>query len=94
MNFFSNPNPDSDNGHRSGDSLNTLNNHHPDVESIEDVQLREPHPETIKIIRRSFIFLVVIGLVLGAIVATGIIYILNRFDITGQPPKPPIEQVQ
>ncbi len=94
MNFFSNQNPDPDNGHRSGDPLNTLNNHHPDVESIEDVQLREPHPETLKVIRRSFIFLIVVGLLVGAIVATGIIYILNRFDITGQPPQPSLENVQ
>ncbi|WP_413162895.1 hypothetical protein ACL6C3_27345 [Capilliphycus salinus ALCB114379] len=94
MNLFSDQNSDSDNGHRGADPLNTLNNHHPNSDSIDDVEVREPHPETIKVLRRSFIFLVVIGLVLGALVATGIIYILNRFDVTGQPPEPPIEQVQ
>ena len=94
MNLFSNQNSDSENGHHSGDSLNTLNNHHSDIDSIDDVQHREPHPETIKVLRRSFIFLVIIGLVLGAIVATGVIYLMNRFDLTGQPSPPQIEQVE
>jgi hypothetical protein len=94
MNLFSNQNPNPDNGQGSGDHLNTLNNHHPNLPPIEDVEVQEPHPETIKVIRRSFIFLVVIGLLVGAIVATGIIYILYRFDITGQPPQPSLEQVE
>ncbi|ERT06452.1 hypothetical protein M595_3581 [Lyngbya aestuarii BL J] len=95
MNLFSNSNPDSENGHRSDDALNTLNNHHPDTDSIDDdVQHQEPHPETIKVLRRSFIFLVIIGLVLGTIVATGVIYLMNRFDLTGQPSQTPIEQVE
>ncbi|EAW39056.1 hypothetical protein [Lyngbya sp. PCC 8106] len=94
MNLFSNSNPDSENGHRSDDSLNTLNNHHPDLDSIDDVQNREPHPETIKVLRRSFLFLIVLGLLLGAIVATGVIYLMNRFDLTGQPSQTPIEQVK
>jgi hypothetical protein len=94
MNLFSNSNPDSENGHHSGDALNTPNNNHPDIDSIDDVQHQEPHPETIKVLRRSFLFLVVLGLLLGAIVATGVIYLMNRFDLTGQPPETPIEQVE
>lgn len=94
MNLFSDQNSESDNGHHSGDSLNTLNNHRRDAESIEDVEHQEPNPETVKVLRRSFIFLVVVGLILGAFVATGIIYLLNRFDVTGQPSQPPLEQLE
>ncbi|MDY7024326.1 MAG: hypothetical protein SWJ54_23765 [Cyanobacteriota bacterium] len=94
MNLFSNQNSDSENGHRSGNSLNALNNHHSDPNSIEDVEFREPNPETIRILQKSFIFLIIVGLLVGVIVAAGVIYILNRFDITGQPPQIPIEQIE
>ena len=95
MNLFSDPNSDPNNGHRSGDPLNTLNNHNnPNVNTIEDEEFRQASPQTIRTLRKSFIFLIVVGLVVGVFVAAGINYILNRFDVTGQPEKPPVEQVQ
>ena len=95
MNFFSNPNnnQESFNGSHSTQGLNTLNSRHPEhPDNIEDVQTREIDPELLKILRKSFIFLIVTGILVGVIVSAGIVYVLDRFDITAQPQQ--IEQLK
>lgn len=54
-------------------------------EEIEDVQGREYDPRTVKIIQRSFILLTVIGLIVGVFMAAGVLYLMQRFNITGRP---------
>ncbi len=95
MNFFSNPNNNQDplNGSHSTQGLNTLNSRHPEqTDQTEDIETREIDPEIQKILRKSFIFLIVTGLLVGVIVSGGILYILDRFDVTGTPQQ--IEQIQ
>ncbi len=98
MNFFPDQNNNSEafNGSRSTEQLNTLNSHHPEkTDNIEDVKTREIDPEILKILRKSFIFLIITGILVGVIVSAGMIYVLNRFDVTGKPQQPQqIEQVQ
>jgi hypothetical protein len=85
MNFpANNPDPFNQNG-----NANQL--HFPQPESsevseeIEDVKGRDYDPRTVKIIQRSFIFLTVIGLVFGVFMAAGVLYLMQRFNITGHP---------
>jgi hypothetical protein len=54
-------------------------------EEIEDVKGQEYDPRTVKIIQRSFIFLTVIGLIVGVFMAAGVLYVMQKFNITGRP---------
>jgi len=70
---------------------NPNNLHFPEVESdefSEEIQDFEPHeydPKTLKTIKRSFLFLTVVGLVVGIFVAAGVLYLMQLFNITANP---------
>lgn len=70
---------------------NPNNVHFPQVESdefseeIQDFQVQEYDPKTLKTIKRSFWFLTVVGLVVGVFVAAGVLYVMQRFNITANP---------
>ncbi len=65
--------------------------HFPEVElddegeEIQDFQPQEYNPQTVKTIQRSFIFLTVVGLIIGVFVAAGVLYLMQRFNITANP---------
>ncbi|MGC9525819.1 MAG: hypothetical protein ACP5D7_09800 [Limnospira sp.] len=92
MNPFPNNNPNSRRDYQSPNGLENLNA--PGDSEIKDEQFQEQDPRVVQQIRRSFLFLTVIGLVVGLFVAGGVLYILNRFDINAQPGNPPLENVQ
>jgi hypothetical protein len=56
-----------------------------DGEEIQDFQPQEYDPQTVKTIQRSFIFLTAIGLIIGVFVAAGVLYLMQRFNITANP---------
>lgn len=70
---------------------NANNVHFPKVESdefseeIQDFQAQDYDPKTLKTIQRSFWFLTVVGLVIGVFVAAGVLYLMQRFNITANP---------
>ena len=88
MNLFPNNHPNS----QSPNGFENLNA--PSYSEIQDEYFQEQDPQVVQQIRRSFLFLTVIGLVVGVFVAAGVVYILNRFDINAQPGNPPLENVQ
>ena len=68
-----------------------------DIEQITEEMVEREHPQvrdprTVEIIRRSFIILTVIGLVIGVFVAAGVLYIMDKFNITADPAR--IEQLE
>jgi len=92
MNPFPDNHPNSRRDYQSPNGLENLNA--PSDPEIEDEYFQEQDPRVVKQIRRSFLFLTVVGLVVGVFVAAGVLYILNRFDIDAQPGNPPLENVQ
>ncbi|MEB3885373.1 hypothetical protein [Lyngbya sp. CCY1209] len=92
MNPFPDNNPNSRRDYQSPNGLENLNA--PSDSEIEDEYFQEQDPRVVKQIRRSFLFLTVVGLVVGLFVAAAVLYILNRFDINAQPGNPPLENLQ
>ncbi len=93
MSLFPNDQSDPLNGYHSTEQLNPLTpKFNSEPNEIEDHQVTRYDPETIKLMQKSFIFLIVTGVVIGIILAVGLIYVLDRFDINGKPPQ--IEQIQ
>ncbi|MGL5082757.1 MAG: hypothetical protein ACRC8A_14825 [Microcoleaceae cyanobacterium] len=86
MNLFPSGDRDPWNGNQASESLDPLKApsqlNYPE---IEDVKIQQYDSEALKTLRRSFIFLIVIGLLVGILVATGVIYVLDRFDIKAVP---------
>ncbi|NJK37295.1 MAG: hypothetical protein HC835_10730 [Oscillatoriales cyanobacterium RM2_1_1] len=93
MDLFPNGDRNPWNGNQS-DPLDPLNSYRRSdgQNQTEDLDLQPYDSETSKKIRRSFIFLVVIGLLVGVLVAAGVIYVLDRFDVKAVPE--PVESVQ
>ncbi|VXD25314.1 hypothetical protein [Planktothrix paucivesiculata] len=85
MNFPSN-NPDPFNQNGNANKLHFPQPEPSEVsEEIEDVKGVKHDPRTVEIIQRSFIILTVIGLVFGVFMAAGVLYLMQRFNITGRP---------
>lgn len=93
MSLFPDDQSNSPNGYHSTEQMNPLlPKFNPTPNEIEDVDARQYDPETLKVMQKSFIFLIVMGVVVGIVLAVGLIYVLDRFDINGKPPQ--IEQIQ
>ncbi len=93
MSLFSNDQSNPLNGYRGTEQLDPLKSQFNSAPNeIEDIQNQPYDPETVKVMRKSFIFLIITGMLVGSILAVGLIYVLNRLDINGKPPQ--IEQIQ
>ncbi len=93
MSLFSDDQSNPLNSYRSTEQLDPLKpQFNSELNEIEDVQNKRYDPETVKILRKSFIFLIVTGMLVGCLLAAGLIYVLNKFDINGKPPQ--VEQIQ
>ncbi|MGB3405671.1 MAG: hypothetical protein WBA77_23530 [Microcoleaceae cyanobacterium] len=81
------------NGYRSTEQLDPLKSrYNSEPNEIEDVDNKPYDPETVKVMQKSFIFLIIAGVLVGSILAAGLIYVLNKLDIDGKPPQ--VEQIQ
>ena len=81
------------NGYRSTGQLDPLRSQfNSEPNEIEDVDNKPYDPETVKVMQKSFIFLIVTGVLVGTLLAAGLIFVLNKLDINGKPPQ--VEQVQ
>jgi hypothetical protein len=93
MSLFSDDQSNPLNGYRSTEQLNPLKpQFNSEPNEIEDVDNKPYNPETVKVMQKSFIFLIVTGMLVGSILAAGLVYVLNRLDINGKPPQ--VEQIQ
>lgn len=93
MSLFSDDQSNPLNGYRGTEQLDPLKpQFNSEPNEIEDVDNKPYDPETVKVMQKSFIFLIVTGILVGSLLATGLIYVLNKFDINGKPPQ--IEQIQ
>lgn len=93
MNPFSNKNLNSHGKNQSPNNLENLNS--PSASEIEDVEFQDYDPRVVKQVRNSFLFLVILGLVIGVFIAAGVVYIMNKFDINAQPGgNSPLEQLK
>lgn len=93
MSLFSDDQSNPLNGYRSTEQLDPLKSQfNSEPNEIEDVHNKPYDPETVKVMQKSFIFLIVMGVLVGSLLAAGLIYVLNRFDINGKPPQ--VEQIQ
>ncbi|MGB3533414.1 MAG: hypothetical protein WBA13_07840 [Microcoleaceae cyanobacterium] len=93
MSLFSNDQSNPLNGNRATEPLDPLKSQfNSQPNEVEDVQNQSYDPKTVKVMQKSFIFLIVTGILVGSILAAGLIYVLNRLDINGKPPQ--TEQIQ
>jgi hypothetical protein len=57
----------------------------PQTRPQQEYPTEQLHPETQRDMRRIFLILLVTGLVLGVLTATGVVWVMNRLDLIGVP---------
>ncbi len=83
--------PNSTNGAKASRSGN--NGHHSDRDKLPQAPSSQPLPserlphQTRQDIRKAFYMLLAAGLILGALTAGGVVWLMNRLDLIGVPPQ-------